>query len=56
MRPLYLFIVFSTILWYTQEYTYYASVIIGTAALGVLTNLYQTYHNNKRIHEMAYHE
>ena len=50
MRPLYLFIIFSTVLWYTQEYTYYASVIIGTAALGVLTNLYQTYQNNKRIH------
>ena len=35
---------------------YYASVIAGTSIIGILTSLYQTYQNNKRVYEMAYHE
>ena len=56
MRPLYLFIIFSVVLWYNQEYAYYASVIAGTSVVGILASLVQTYQNNKRVYEMAYHE
>jgi cation-transporting ATPase 13A3/4/5 len=56
MRPLYLFIIFSCVLWMYEAYYYYSGVIIVTGLVGVITNLYQTYQNNKRIYEMAYHE
>lgn len=56
MRPLYLFIVFSCSLWASQEYYYYAGVIFVTAVVGIVTNLIQTYQNNKKVYEMAFHE
>jgi hypothetical protein len=56
MRPLYLFIIFSCVLWFIEKYYYYPCIIIVTGLVGILTNLYQTYQNNKRIYEMAYHE
>jgi magnesium-transporting ATPase (P-type) len=56
MRPLYLFIIFSCALWMYEAYYYYSSVIIVTGLVGIITNLYQTYQNKKRINEMAYHE
>jgi cation-transporting ATPase 13A3/4/5 len=56
MRPLYLFIIFSVCLWLSQMYYYYSGVIFITAAVGVITNLVQTYQNNKKIFEMAYNE
>jgi hypothetical protein len=49
MRPLYLFIIFSCALWMAEKYYYYSGVIIITALVGVITNLYQTYQNNKRV-------
>ena len=56
MRPLYLFIVFSTTLWFYQLYIYYAAIIVFTAAIGIVVNLIQTYKLNKKIHNMAYYE
>ena len=57
MRPLYLFVLFSVCLWiFSQAYYYYSGVIFLTAAVGVITNLIQTYQNNKKIFEMAYNE
>ena len=55
MRPLYLFIIFSTTLWFYQLYVYYAGIIVFTAAIGIIVNLIQTYKLNKKIHEMAYY-
>jgi magnesium-transporting ATPase (P-type) len=49
MRPLYLFIIFSVCLWAYIAYYYYAGVIFVTAAISVITNLIQTYQNNKKI-------
>lgn len=56
MRPLYLFILFSCGLWIYEMYYYYSGVIFLTAAIGIITNLIQTYQNNKKIFEMAYNE
>ncbi len=56
MRPLYLFILFSVGLWIYEKYYYYSGVIFVTAAIGIITNLVQTYQNNKKIFEMAYNE
>jgi len=55
MRPLYLFILFSCSLWVYEKYYYFSGVIFVTALVGILTSLYQTYQNNKKMHEMAYH-
>lgn len=56
MRPLYMFIIFSCSLWIYEMYYYYSGVIFVTAAIGIITNLVQTYQNNKKIYEMAYNE
>jgi len=50
MRPLYLFILFSSALWFYEVYYYYTGVILATAFIGIIINLYQTYQNNKKIH------
>lgn len=54
MRPLYIFIVLSCLLWTYEDYYYYALMIFVTAAAGIGTNLIQTYRLNKKIFEMAY--
>ena len=56
VQPLYFFIIFSLILWMVQEYFYYCGAIFITTAVGIVVNLYQTYHNNNKIHSMAYYE
>jgi cation-transporting ATPase 13A3/4/5 len=53
-RPLYIFIIFSLLLWTYEEYFYYCIMIFVTAAFGIGTSLVQTYRINKRIYEMAY--
>lgn len=56
MRPLYIFIVMSCLLWIYEEYFYYSIMIFVTAAFGIGTSLVQTYRINKKIFEMAYFE
>lgn len=56
MRPLYIFIVLSCLLWIYEEYFYYAVMIFVTAAFGIGTSLVQTYRINRKIYEMAYFE
>ena len=56
MRPLYLFIVFSTTLWFYELYYYYSAIIVLTASIGIGVNLVQTYRLNKKIYHMAYYE
>lgn len=56
MRPLYIFIVFSCLLWIYEEYFYYSIMIFVTAAFGIGTSLVQTYRINRKIFEMAYFE
>jgi cation-transporting ATPase 13A3/4/5 len=50
MRPLYIFIVMSCLLWTYEAYFYYAVMIFVTAAFGIGTSLVQTYRINKRIY------
>jgi cation-transporting ATPase 13A2 len=56
VRPLYFFIVMSCVLWSLEQYWSYGMLIFVTALGGILTNLYQTYKLNQKIHEMAYYE
>ena len=56
MRPLYVFIVLSCILWSYEEYYYYAVMIFVSAVGGIATSLWQTYRLNKKIFAMAYYE
>lgn len=55
LQPFYLFIVYSVILWYIEEYIYYASIILFTSIVSVGINLYQVMDLNKKIYEMAFY-
>lgn len=56
MRPLYIFIILSCLLWVYEQYFYYSIIIFVTAAFGISTSLVQTYRINRKIFEMAYFE
>jgi 4-hydroxybenzoate polyprenyltransferase len=53
---MFLFIIFSIIVWIITVYFYYVGVIIVSAIVSLAINLYQTNKLNKKIHEMAYYE
>jgi len=55
-RPMFLFIIFSIIVWIITVYFYYVGVIIVSAVVSLAINLYQTNKLNQKIHEMAYYE
>ena len=51
--PFYLFQVFSVILWYTNEYEYYASIIVFTTLVSLFVGTYETRKNLKDIQMMS---
>jgi 4-hydroxybenzoate polyprenyltransferase len=53
---MFLFIIFSIIVWIITVYFYYVGVIIVSAIVSLAINLYQTNKLNQKIHEMAYYE
>ena len=51
--PFYLFQVFSIILWMTNQYEYYASIIIVTTLISLFVGTYETRKNLKNIQQMS---
>ena len=51
--PFYLFQVFSVILWYTNAYEYYASIIVFATLLSLFVGTYETRKNLKTIQDMS---
>ena len=51
--PFYLFQVFSIILWMTNQYEYYASIIIITTLISLFVGTYETRKNLKNIQKMS---
>lgn len=55
LQPFYLFIVYSVILWYYENYIYYASIILLTSVVSIAINLYQVIQLNNKIFNMAFY-
>lgn len=55
LQPYYFFILYSVILWYYEQYNYYASIILGTSVISIAINLYQVIQLNNKIYSMAYY-
>ena len=51
--PFYLFQLYSVILWYCNEYEYYASVIVVLTIISLVVSVYDTHKNLKQLHEMS---
>uniref|UniRef100_A0A6A7FU09 Cation-transporting ATPase n=1 Tax=Hirondellea gigas TaxID=1518452 RepID=A0A6A7FU09_9CRUS len=45
LNPFYIFQLFSVILWYTDEYRYYATVIVVTSVVSLVSEVYQMHKN-----------
>ena len=52
-NPFYLFQAFSVVLWYTERYEYYASVIVFLTLLSLAITTYETRHHMKKRHDMV---
>lgn len=55
LRPLYLFLFFSTSLWIYEEYEVYSFIVLGTCCLAIAATVVQLLSLNRKIHTMAYH-
>ena len=55
LQPFFIFIIYSVILWFYEQYYYYAGVIAFTSAVSIGINLWQVMELNKKIFEMAYY-
>ena len=53
---MFLFVIYSIIIWIITEYYYYVLIIIITTIVSLAINLYQTDKLNNKIHHMAYYE
>ena len=51
--PFYLFQLYSVILWYCNEYEYYASVIVVLTIVSLVVSVYDTHKNLKQLHNMS---
>ena len=51
--PFYLFQLYSVILWYFNEYEYYATVIVVLTIISLVVSVYDTYKNLKQLHNMS---
>lgn len=51
--PFYIFQVFSVILWYTDDYAKYATVIVILTFISLITSVYETRMNLVNIKDMA---
>ncbi len=51
--PFYLFQLYSVILWYCNEYEYYATVIVVLTIISLVVSVYDTHKNLKQLHEMS---
>ncbi|KAK7085699.1 hypothetical protein SK128_009333, partial [Halocaridina rubra] len=45
LNPFYIFQIFSVCLWYSDEYVYYATVIVITSAVSLISEVYQMHRN-----------
>lgn len=52
-NPFYCFQLFSVILWYTDEYQYYASVILFLTVISLAITTYDTRKHMKKLHDMV---
>lgn len=50
IRPLYLFLFFSTALWFYQNYRIYASIILGTSFIAIAISVYEIVTLHIKIH------
>lgn len=55
VRPLYLFLFFSTSLWIYEEYYIYTFIVLATALFAIAVTVYQLLSLNKKIYLMAYY-
>ncbi len=51
--PFYLFQLYSVILWYCNEYEYYATVIVVLTIISLVVSVYDTHKNLKQLHNMS---
>jgi hypothetical protein len=56
LQPFYIFILYSSTLWYYQVYIYYASLILFATSIAICINLYQIIILNKKIFDMAFYQ
>lgn len=54
-RPMFLFVLYSIIVWMSMDYQFYASIIAISMIISLTINLVQTNKLNNKIHEMAYY-
>lgn len=49
LNPFYIFQIFSVALWYSDDYVYYATVIVLTSAISLVSEVYQMHINQKAL-------
>ena len=52
-NPFYLFQAFSVVLWYTEHYEYYASIVVFLTLLSLAITTYETRNHMKKFHDMV---
>jgi cation-transporting ATPase 13A3/4/5 len=53
ISPFYIFQFCSCALWFMDDYTLYASVILGTSLIGIIVTLYENMSQQKKLEEMS---
>jgi cation-transporting ATPase 13A3/4/5 len=54
ITPFYIFQVFSVCLWYSDQYVYYASVIVIMSVTSIVIDIYQTHTQEKAVRDMVH--
>lgn len=54
LNPFYVFQIFSVILWYTDEYTYYATCIILMSTISIASEIYQIRTNQRQLRDTVH--
>ncbi|PAV92292.1 hypothetical protein WR25_13111 [Diploscapter pachys] len=54
ITPFYIFQIFSVSVWYSDEYAYYASMIVIMSAVSIIVDVYQTRSQEKRLRSMIH--
>jgi cation-transporting ATPase 13A3/4/5 len=54
VTPFYIFQVFSVCLWYSDQYIYYATVIVIMSVTSIAIDIYQTHTQEKAVRDMVH--
>ncbi|KAI6224422.1 Cation-transporting ATPase [Aphelenchoides fujianensis] len=56
ITPFYIFQVFSVLIWYSDDYAYYASIIVGMSVLSISMDVYQIRRQEQKLRSMVHSE